>query len=246
MPACVTPGIARTRSSTRSKKTLALRRHEVHVLRRLVEVLACRPSRMSAVSSRSRVEAGQRCSARAGSPASSGRRRRAAPSTSADLGHEQRARPAAARAAPPRPPSFSTSLRSTREARSAGTRPKTQARDDRDGEREARARAASTWMWRSSSGKPAGTISGEEARAPEGEDQAERAARRARAAGSRSSSCRISRPRPAPGRGAQRQLLLPRGSRRQQQVGHVRARDQQHEADARRAGSVRPLRAPPK
>src|SRR5262249_40916583 len=129
-------------------------RHQVHVLRRLVEVLGAAEEDVGDEEPPG-VEAGQvallpeeSAHHEAGADEQHHRQRH--------FGDEEGAPPVPPPAAP-RPPSFSTSLRSTRDARSAGRSPKTRLETSETATAKARTRA-SMWMWRSSSGKPSGTI----------------------------------------------------------------------------------------
>ena len=156
------------------------------------------------------------------------------------LDDDQRAR---SRAPPrlvsaPRPPSFSDAGTAPRVDWNAGTMPKSEPgkHDEADGEQDHRAvdrdlvepRNPLRLQRRSGTRRPRRASS-----------RPRRAAGGARMTLS-VSSWRTSRPRPAPSAAADRHLALARRGARQQQVRHVRAGDQQHEARPRRAA-----RAPP-
>ncbi len=135
MPACVTPGSARTRSSSRSKNT-----SDCGVTRFMSAGVLSKyfvpPSRMSAVSRPSVSKPGRsRCSRR------NPRSMRPAP-TSSTIESETSTTSSAARPRrrpPPAPAdaSLNTSLRSRREARSAGIKPNTRLDATEIGQREA-------------------------------------------------------------------------------------------------------------
>ena len=129
----------------------------------------------------------------------------------------------------PRAPSFRTSFRSTRDARSAGSRPNTRLEATEIAERESEHARVDVDVAQQL--REAGRHDErEEARAPERQCQAEAAAdeREQQVLGE---ELLHEAPAAGAGGGAQRQLLLPGRPGGQQQVGDVGAGDQQHEAD---------------
>ena len=184
------------------------------------------PSRMSAVSSREVSNPGRsRCSRR------NPRIIRPAPTSStidsATSATRSALRPPAPVPLVPRAPSLSTSLRSVRDARNAGSRPNTRLDPIEIASANPSTRV-STWMCRNSSGKPAGTISAK-SRVPQKASTSPKPHPTSESSRFSVRSCWTSRLAPCPGRGAQRELLLPCRAGREQQVRHVGARDQQNE-----------------
>ena len=110
---------------------LRLRRHQVHVVRRLVEVLRASEQDVGRQEPR-RCRSRAGCAARAGSHASSGRRRREGPSTARPRRRGARCGRGAARRSRPRAPSLSTSLRSSTRRAQRRHQAEDEARDDRD------------------------------------------------------------------------------------------------------------------
>ena len=128
----------------------------------------------------------------------------------------------------PRPPLFSASTGDCRAASDEGTRPKSEAGDDRNGEREREHAAVDRDLGSARQARAAPTRRRRRSRT--------RAARRARPPASASSRLslhiqRVRSQRLAPSASAHRGLVRSRRRADEQQVGDVGARDQQHEPD---------------